>query len=326
MILYDNEISRLAISTLRQNQNSKWFYLMSNSSIIQRIDFFDSDFLQSAVNNTKLTYKQVTKGKFKGTLKRTALANMVVDRGSYNLKLISEGETSKDTVTILIVEQSNEAGRLWGQDMKGADIITILPGTEIESTVPSGAIWSSIDIDKTTLHEYGLRTIKNEIFRIDSKRFQYFIHHFNRINAMISINTYSNVVLQDQLLSLCTQTIEHADNTVKLSYKDSSLIALNIRDYLHEHLTESLQMKQLCILTGKSVRTVERVFKQFFNLSVQEYHTYHRFLLVRQTLLHDKHIPISNIAFRYGFFHLGRFAAKYKEVFGELPSQTFRQN
>ena len=35
---------------------------------------------------------------------------------------------------------------------------------------------------------------------------------------------------------------------------------------------------------------------------------------------------IRDIANRYGFWHMGQFAADYKKLFGELPSKTLKQN
>jgi transcriptional regulator GlxA family with amidase domain len=34
---------------------------------------------------------------------------------------------------------------------------------------------------------------------------------------------------------------------------------------------------------------------------------------------------ISDIAFKWGIVHLGRFAADYRKRFGELPSETLRR-
>jgi AraC-like DNA-binding protein len=36
-------------------------------------------------------------------------------------------------------------------------------------------------------------------------------------------------------------------------------------------------------------------------------------------------VSVSEVAFRWGFTHLGRFAGAYKERFGVPPSQTLRE-
>ena len=44
----------------------------------------------------------------------------------------------------------------------------------------------------------------------------------------------------------------------------------------------------------------------------------------RQRLLSGLPVSITEVAMEYGFGHLGRFSAYYRERFGELPKQTGR--
>jgi transcriptional regulator GlxA family with amidase domain len=43
---------------------------------------------------------------------------------------------------------------------------------------------------------------------------------------------------------------------------------------------------------------------------------------IRDALKSDPQQNVTTLAMWFGFFHLGRFSAYYKERFGELPSQT----
>ena len=38
----------------------------------------------------------------------------------------------------------------------------------------------------------------------------------------------------------------------------------------------------------------------------------------------DPAATVTTVAMRFGFVHLGRFAAEYRRMFGEIPSETRR--
>lgn len=44
-----------------------------------------------------------------------------------------------------------------------------------------------------------------------------------------------------------------------------------------------------------------------------------------QLLASDGSVSVSEIARRWGFHHLGRFSAYYRDAFGEVPSRTVQR-
>ena len=286
--------------------------------------FFDSEFLKSVVSDSDTRHQQVTAGRFEGKIKRIILPDIIIDHGEYNLKLIAQGAFSPNTVTLMIIHHMDEIGKVCGSDLIGGSLIVLPVHADAEFTIPQHTSWSAINVPKAHLAKYGLKIDTMQLYNLDQKSFHQFNQMYLRLEDQLSEGIESPEVLQDMILSHFIQAIESLEDRLELRYSDGYLMALNVRDHIIEHIVEPLQMYRLCQLTNKSVRTIERTFKQVFNLTVREYHASYRLSLVRQTLIHDKNISVSNAALKYGYLHLARFSSNYKKLFMELPSQTLR--
>ncbi len=75
---------------------------------------------------------------------------------------------------------------------------------------------------------------------------------------------------------------------------------------------------------GVSVRTLHDAFQAVFGMGVQSYLQNRRLHLVRAALRRGagRSDLVKEVALRFGFWHLGRFAQAYQVAFGELPSAT----
>jgi AraC family ethanolamine operon transcriptional activator len=94
-------------------------------------------------------------------------------------------------------------------------------------------------------------------------------------------------------------------------------------DYVRARLGEPLSLLDLCRELGVSERALHYAFQEVRGLSPLAYCRACRLHAVRQEL---KAAPatatVQAIARRWGFGHTGEFAAAYRRLFGELPSQT----
>ena len=293
---------------------------------IYNMHFFDSEFLKSVVSDSDTRHHQITTGNFEGKIKRILLPNITIDHGQYNLKLIAEGAFSPNTITLMIIHHTDGIGKVCGMDFQGGTLITLPIHADAEFTIPKNSNWTAINVSKKHLSKYGFTVNQMQLFTLNRISFQKFNKTYLSIEKQLNEGKESQKVLQDMILSHFIQTIEGLDNRLELRYTDGYLMALNIRDYIIEHIAEPLQMYKLCQLTNKSVRTIERTFKQVFSITVREYHSNYRLSIIRQTLIHNKNTSVSDTALKYGYLHLGRFANKYKQLFGELPSKTLAKS
>ncbi|MEQ8514482.1 MAG: AraC family transcriptional regulator, partial [Chromatocurvus sp.] len=93
-------------------------------------------------------------------------------------------------------------------------------------------------------------------------------------------------------------------------------------DYIHEHISENLSMDTLVALTGVSERRLYDGFRRFQNISPMRYVQQTRLKAVRSALQTCRDTSVTEVATKYGFTQLGRFAGLYRQVYGELPSET----
>ena len=95
-------------------------------------------------------------------------------------------------------------------------------------------------------------------------------------------------------------------------------------DYMQAHLRNPRSVLELCRELGVSERTLHYAFQQVRGLSPMAYFRACRLNAVRQELVAAPAgtATVHEIAQRWGFWHTGEFAAAYRRLFGELPSQT----
>lgn len=110
----------------------------------------------------------------------------------------------------------------------------------------------------------------------------------------------------------------------KLSH---SLVRRRVETYLEAHLSEPVYLADLCAATGMSERTLQLVFLESYGVSPLQYLKLRRLNLARQCLRDGTYeqAGVTGVALDCGFWELGRFAADYKALFGESPSQTLQR-
>jgi AraC-like DNA-binding protein len=96
--------------------------------------------------------------------------------------------------------------------------------------------------------------------------------------------------------------------------------------YIQEHVFDHVTISELCSVSGVSERTLVYAFRETYQVSPKEYIQSLKLNKVRSDLIKGEDDMISTIAAKYGFWHMGQFAADYKKWFGELPSHTRKKS
>jgi transcriptional regulator GlxA family with amidase domain len=88
----------------------------------------------------------------------------------------------------------------------------------------------------------------------------------------------------------------------------------------------AITLSDITAASGIPGRTLHQHFKSHRGVSPMRYLQDARFARVREELLRaETGENVTQIALKWGFRHLGRFAVSYRDRFGETPSQTRRR-
>ena len=103
-------------------------------------------------------------------------------------------------------------------------------------------------------------------------------------------------------------------------------ISLDIRDKVFGHMDGYMNISSLAKEYNISEQTLQNSFKSLFGYTPKHFFRLLKLNLVHRELMENnpEQTIVSEIASKWGFVHMGRFSAYYKELFGEYPSVTLK--
>ncbi|MBW0116771.1 AraC family transcriptional regulator [Pseudonocardia abyssalis] len=100
------------------------------------------------------------------------------------------------------------------------------------------------------------------------------------------------------------------------------------QDYIEGHLREHVSMADIAGSVHMSVRAIQLGFREELGTTPMEYLRDRRLERAHEDLVDataSDGVTVTDVAQRWGFAHLGSFAALYRRRWGEAPSQTLRR-
>jgi AraC-like DNA-binding protein len=97
-------------------------------------------------------------------------------------------------------------------------------------------------------------------------------------------------------------------------------------DAIQAHPEAAFTTRKFAEIAGVSVRSMQEGFRRYVDVSPMAYLRSVRLARVHEELRRadPRTVTVAEVAHRWGFLHLGRFAAAYRARFGTSPSQVLR--
>jgi len=172
------------------------------------------------------------------------------------------------------------------------------------------------------------------VFELPANSRQKTIEHFAEAAAIIRSgpqirNSRSAVAkFEEELVSDFLDAVEQQcpAHSVEADHRAAALVR-QVDQYMHRAPLARSSVAELCAICEVPRRTLNRAFENVLGMGPATYLRRIRLNNVRRTLLRRsaRTTTVTDLALTFGFWHLGRFAEQYYELFGELPHETVRR-
>ena len=296
----------------------------------------------SGLDDWEQRYEQLSSGPFDGLMEELRLGPVQIFRESANRSVLQCGESRPGSVSVGFLAQGAPTGWFCGRKLDQGQAIAAFGNQAFELFTGPGSTVSAVCVDLAALEQRAQPSADDdEGWLIGALRSAVFeqpgaAHRRlgQQLNEALRLASESPAWLQrapvaqamadalaDGLLD-CLE-VARAQPQVALGAVARRRILLHARDYMAAHVHEPVGVPQLCAAVGASRRPLQYAFEDALGLSPTQYLRLMRLNRVHIELLRGPaDDTVGGVAARWGFWHLPRFAAEYRALFGELPSQT----
>jgi AraC family ethanolamine operon transcriptional activator len=297
---------------------------------VREMHFAHGDEAAAAIPGIDVQFTVLSSSTRTWRLTEARVGDSMLVSGEMGAALCAVGVTDRDRLWFLVPLDASRWA-LNGQPFEARNIAALSEGTEHAAYLSQPIHWVSLQIPRVALQRKvgahanifiprGLSFFEDDDFgqtpfRRAVEVALHFITTHPQAMAELDVQARLEKALLDALIgSLATPAPRDKSR--------SPLVVPRIEQYLHEHADEVLAPSDLCAAWSISERTLRRYFREAFQTSPGRFLRLRRLNQARRALRSGAFARVTEVGIRFGFFDLGRFAADYRELFGEFPSET----
>jgi AraC family ethanolamine operon transcriptional activator len=305
-------------------------------------DSFDPGTMSGALQRGELEHLQLAKGRFQGSIQRAQSSGARIDWGRYNLPLLASGGLAEDRVSLGFIISANGEGYISGQRVRASEVVVLPERGELYFRLAPATEWISFQVARSLLAQLGVELTPRDVGVIaisDAERAA-LRGAIAEIGQVIGPDRDPNhrvtpgelAWAQEELLAAFAHALATRPSITargpRTSAADRLRLVHRVEDYFESHLGDPLRVDELCAAVGTPLHTLERAFHDVHGISPKKFLTLRRLACARKDLMRrgPQNDSVTGVAMKWGFFHLSRFAAEYKAVFQESPSETLVRN
>ncbi|MGB5276470.1 MAG: helix-turn-helix domain-containing protein [Gammaproteobacteria bacterium] len=302
--------------------------------------FTDFEVFSETVRGYDLECRQLAQGRFSATALQVATGNVLLSRLTANLVLEAEGNPPPGMITVGIPTAKCRPF-VWRHQHTNAKTLQFYsPGTEL--LVNTSGAFDAIDLSFTETHllevaetlklydaykrlKHGRMVAVTNDDLEDLRQMSQWLVGLALTRHSAGNKSRMAHIMEFTLPGTLLRIMDKPATTARGGRHSNSLDAFKrARSYIHSHDDANITVSDLCNLTHMSDRTLQKVFVAQCGVTPKAYIRAVRLSRAHAALLENcaETTSVTDVANYFGFWHIGQFAADYRALFSELPSET----
>lgn len=312
-----------------------------NNQIVISESFGSFEQLATIVRAWDLDFRQISSSKHDHQLLQVVMDGVLMSRGRFGCQLDQRGQTPSGLRTFALLEEDSPPMHWFGRRVGPSDLLVFPAHCEIEVISRPGFSNHSFSIAIDDLAEFfelsGGPNLSSILGKEDTVVPLAPVHLY-RLRKHLRLISYSHSTMQrslvlydayrDKLFNLLLDILRN--KTVPRHALDHQARSQVIRDVVAlaaKREDGSPSLDDLCIAGKVPKRTLNEIFRRELGISPGAFVKGYRLFGVHRELWNSnpEFVVVSDVANAFGFWHMGQFAADYRKLFGELPSETLNR-
>ena len=289
---------------------------------------------------------QLSPGRLQGTLIHAAadgFESCVVERSPVATRSVGITPGGKQVLSLVVSSSSRIA--YWARDMAPGEMSVIAPGGPVEAYHEGRTSYAMLGLEPSELMASfgGEPRLRDPAFwsqrlltlRVTSPSDA--VERARRLTEILTSLREAPAPLSGDSLDFWRRSIVEiftslvsaaAPQERRDPVRNTARLVREIEHYLQEQVFRPVHLSEICSHLNVSRRSLHRAFEEEMGIGPVTFLRRKRLSAVHMTLRQNAQQArsVTDIALEHGFTELGRFAQYYKELFGELPSQTLHGN
>jgi AraC family ethanolamine operon transcriptional activator len=309
--------------------------------LLQTLRTRDFDELARAFPRWNLRFRQFGRGSFRGHFQVLQLGGIQIFRVAVNRMIHIEGWPPPGSFGCFPVLAANENAVWGGRRLKSGQVRVFDPGQvadhmtaadqyQVVGLAVDGELFRQ-DVPALGGFDPEQRLVGKEVVTRSPAYCRALSSHliglFDLATGQPDLLAQSGQLIEQECLRRLAGLLARPnDDRFVCQPSDRTRVVRRAEELMRTLRRDPLSVLDLCRELGVSERTLQYAFQEVRGLSPMVYFKASRLNAVRQELKATAAgtTTIREIAQRWGFRHTGEFAADYRRLFGELPSQTFK--